>query len=140
MAGQNPLMGTNDDTIGPRFPGMAQAYDRHLREIAHKVAIEHNINLREGVYVGLSGPFFETPAEVRMLRIIGADAVGMSTVNEVVAARHAGMQVLAFSSITNVAIDQIDTEFETNHEEVLEVGAILVPKLTTVLRGVLRTL
>lgn len=140
MSGSNPLMGKNDDTIGPRFPGMAQTYDRALRTLACQVAEEHGIPLQQGVYVGLSGPMFETPAEVRMLRILGADAVGMSTVNEVSVARHAGMRVLAFSSITNVAIDQIDTERETNHEEVLEIGAIIVPRLTALLRGVIRAM
>jgi purine-nucleoside phosphorylase len=140
MSGNNPLMGPNDDTMGPRFPGMAQAYDRSLRELARRVATENGITLQEGVYAGLSGPMFETPAEVRMLRVLGADAVGMSTVNEVTVARHVGMRVLAFSSITNVAIDQIDTERETNHEEVLEVGAIIVPKLTTMLRGILKVI
>jgi purine-nucleoside phosphorylase len=140
MTGSNPLMGINDDSIGPRFPGMAQTYDRSLRHLAQQVAQENGIPLQEGVYIGLSGPMFETPAEVRMLRILGGDAVGMSTVNEVSVARHAGMRVMAFSSVTNVAIDQIDTEYETNHEEVLEIGAIIVPKLTTMLKGVLRAL
>jgi purine-nucleoside phosphorylase len=140
MAGNNPLMGHNDDDLGPRFLGMAQTYDRGLRNLAHQVAQTEGVSLQEGVYVGLSGPMFETPAEIRMLRTLGADAVGMSTVNEVAIARHTGMRVLAFSSITNVAIDRIDTELETNHEEVLEIGSIIVPKLTTILRGVLRAL
>lgn len=140
MAGQNPLMGPNDDSFGPRFPGMTQTYDRSLRQLAHHVAAEQNLTLREGIYVGLSGPFFETPAEVRMLRLLGGDAVGMSTVNEVLVARHAGMRVLAFSSITNVAVDQIDTTLETTHEEVLEIGSIIVPRLTTLLRSVLRAM
>jgi purine-nucleoside phosphorylase len=140
MAGINPLIGKNDDEIGPRFPGMAQTYDRSLRMLSKQVAQAKGLPLREGVYVGLSGPMFETPAEVRMIRILGGDAVGMSTVNEVTVARHAGMRVLAFSSITNKAIDQLDTEFDTNHEEVLEVGAIIVPRLTTLIRGVLEAL
>jgi purine-nucleoside phosphorylase len=140
MSGNNPLVGPNDDKIGPRFPGMSQTYDRSLRMLSKRVADARGLQLREGVYVGLSGPMFETPAEVRMIHILGGDAVGMSTVNEVTVARHAGMRVLAFSSITNKAIDQLDTELETNHEEVLEVGAIIVPRLTMLIRGVLEAL
>lgn len=138
MAGFTPLRGPNDDEIGPRFPGMVQSYDRELRAIAREVAAEKNITMREGVYVCLAGPTFETPAEVRMLRVIGADAAGMSTAHEVVVARHAGMRVMACSGITNVAIDSPDVDFETNHEEVLEVGMIIVPRLEAIIRGVLR--
>ncbi|PJF22951.1 MAG: purine-nucleoside phosphorylase [Phototrophicales bacterium] len=138
MAGFSPLRGPNDDEIGPRFPGMVQSYDRELRAIARDVARENNITLREGVYVCLAGPTFETPAEVRMLRILGADAAGMSTAHEVVVARHAGMRVMACSGITNVAIDSPDVEFETNHEEVLETGKVIVPKLEAIIRGVLQ--
>ena len=140
MVGNNPLMGLNDETIGPRFPGMTHTYDRELRRLARSVADQHEINLREGVYVGLSGPNYETPAEVRMLRHCGADAVGMSTVHEVLVARHAGMRVLAFSGITNAAIDTIEADADANHEEVLEVGKVIVPKLASLLRGVLRSL
>jgi purine-nucleoside phosphorylase len=140
MSGNNPLMGPNDSTIGPRFLGMVQSYDRGLRESARQVARDAGITLHEGVYVCLSGPFFETPAEVRMLRLLGGDAVGMSTVHEVLVARHAGMRVMAYSGITNVAIDTLDTPLETNHEEVLEAGKVLVPRLTAILRGVLRTI
>jgi purine-nucleoside phosphorylase len=138
LAGNNPLLGPNDDTIGARFVGMAQAYDRSLREIARSVAREHEIPLHEGVYAAVAGPSFETPAEIRMLRTIGANAVGMSTVHEVLVARHAGMRVMACSGITNVAIDAVDSDLETNHEEVLEAGQIIVPRLTTILKGVLR--
>lgn len=138
MSGNNPLMGPNDDSLGPRFLGMAQTYDRRLRATAARVAEEQAITLRQGVYCALSGPFFETPAEIRMLRIIGADAVGMSTVHEVLAARHGGMRVLAFSAITNIGIDAIDTEFDANHEEVLEAGKMIVPRLKALLLGVLR--
>ncbi|MBK8032583.1 MAG: purine-nucleoside phosphorylase [Chloroflexi bacterium] len=140
MGGNNPLMGPNDPSLGVRFVGLAQTYDRHLRAQAVNVAAENNINLQQGVYVCLSGPQFESPAEIRMLRTIGGDAVGMSTVHEVLVGRHAGMRVLAFSGITNECIDQIDTELETNHEEVLDASRILVPKLETILRGVLRSL
>jgi len=138
MAGHNPLSGPNDDSIGPRFPGMVQTYDRQLRLTARQVAQEAGITLHEGVYVCLAGPNYETPAEIRMLRTIGGDAVGMSTAHEVLIARHAGMRVMAYSGITNECIDSVDTELETNHEEVLDAGAILVPKLTAILRGVLR--
>jgi len=138
MIGNNPLMGPNDDSLGPRFPGMSQTYDRELRDLARQVAQDNAIRLNEGVYIGLSGPNFETPAEVRMLRTLGADAAGMSTVHEVLVARHAGMRVMACSGITNVAIDQIDSDGDANHEEVLEAGQVIVPRLTAVLRGVLR--
>lgn len=140
MAGNNPLIGPNDETLGERFVGMVQTYDRDLRKLAHQAAREADVTLREGVYVCLSGPTFETPAEIRMLRVLGADAVGMSTVHEVLVARHMNMRVLAFSGITNVAFDSIDTELETTHSEVLEVGATIVPRLTAILRGVLRAL
>ncbi|MEL7435103.1 MAG: purine-nucleoside phosphorylase [Chloroflexota bacterium] len=140
LAGNNPLMGRNDDSIGPRFVGLAQAYDRSLREKAREIAIQQDIPMHEGVYTAVSGPAFETPAEIRMLRTIGANAVGMSTVHEVLVARHAGMRVMACSGITNVAIDAVDTERETNHEEVLEAGKVIVPRLTTILKGVLKEL
>jgi purine-nucleoside phosphorylase len=140
MAGNTPLMGPNDESIGPRFLGMVHTYDHELRAVAHKIAQEAGIILREGVYVWLSGPSFETPAEIRMLRTMGGDAVGMSTVPEVLVARHAGMRVMACSGITNEAIDSVDADMETNHEEVLDAGKILVPKLTAILKGVLRSL
>jgi len=140
MVGNNPLMGPNDDSIGPRFLGMVHTYDAGLRAAAKKVAAAENIQLHEGVYACLSGPNFETPAEIRMLRAIGADAVGMSTVHEALVARHAGMSVMACSGITNECIDAVDVEMETNHEEVLDAGKILVPKLTAILQGVIRSL
>ncbi|MCA9885964.1 MAG: purine-nucleoside phosphorylase, partial [Anaerolineae bacterium] len=108
--------------------------------IARNIASANNIPLHEGVYAAVSGPSFETPAEIRMLRTIGANAVGMSTVHEVLVARHTGIRVLACSGITNVAIDHVDSKLETNHEEVLEAGKVIVPRLTTILTGVLRTL
>lgn len=138
LGGSTPLTGPNDDEMGPRFVGMVQSYDRDLRELAEKVAMEQGETLQKGVYVCISGPQFESPAEIRMIRIWGGDAVGMSTVHEVVAARHLGLKVLAFSSITNVAIDEIDTLLETNHEEVLVEGKMIVPRLAKILRGVLR--
>lgn len=140
MSGQNPLMGANDETIGPRFLNLAQAYDPHLRKIASQEADHLGLTLRKGVYFHLSGPFFETPAEIRMVATLGGDAVGMSTANEVLAAVHGGSRVLAFSGITNQTIDQIDTDRETNHEEVLEAGLVIVPRLISLLRRILRAL
>ena len=138
MVGANPLMGPNDDELGERFVGVAQAYDRKLRRRALDIAREHDIPLHSGVYFGLSGPSFETPAEIRMIRALGGDTVGMSTVHEVLVARHGGMRVMACSGVTNVAIDAVDSELETNHLEVLEAAEIIVPRLTTILKGVLR--
>jgi purine-nucleoside phosphorylase len=138
MAGLNPLIGPNLDELGPRFPDMSQAYDRKLGETARRVARENNILLREGVYVCLSGPSFESPADLRFLRTAGADAVGMSTVPEVIVARHGGMRVLGFSGISNKA--NLDGNTITTHEEVLESGRLLVPKLETLIHGVLRAL
>lgn len=138
IAGHNPLVGPNDDAVGPRFVSMVHTYDAGLRRLAAQVAREADVLLHEGVYAAVSGPAFETPAEIRMLRVLGADAVGMSTVHEVLVARHANMRVMACSGITNVAVDRIDSDLDTNHEEVLEAGKVLVPRLTAVLKGVLR--
>jgi purine-nucleoside phosphorylase len=138
MAGNNPLMGPNNDSLGERFPSMTHAYAPELRALARSVAAEHGLVLHEGVYAYLSGPMFETPAEIRMLRLWGASGVGMSTVPEVVVANHAGMHVLGISGITNVTIDDPDAKTTPNHEEVLEAGKALVPRLTTLLRGILR--
>ncbi len=137
LVGNNPLMGPNDPELGPRFPDMSTLYDRRLRELAIDIADKAGVTLHRGVYVGLSGPAFETPAEVRMLRTLGADATGMSTTNEALVARHGGMRVLGFSGITNEAIDAIDTPRATSHEEVLETGKVLVPRMITLLRGIL---
>jgi len=138
MAGLNPLRGPNLDEIGLRFPDMSQAYDRQLCSMAGEVAAIENIRLREGVYVCLAGPSFETPADLRFLKAIGVDAVGMSTVPEVTVARHGGIRVLGISGISNKA--NLDGNTITTHEEVLEAGQVLVPKLTTIIRGVLRRL
>lgn len=137
MTGQNPLMGPNDDSLGPRFLGMGYTYDRALRQLARTIATEQNLPLHEGVYVGLSGPTFETPAEARMLRSWGADAVGMSTVNEAVAARYLGLRVMACSAITNQVAMTIDADSEANHEEVLAAGRVIAPRMIALLRGVL---
>ena len=136
MMGFNPLIGPNQDEFGPRFPDMSQAYDRKLCDIARQAAKECEIDLREGVYAGLSGPSFESPADLRFLRVIGADAVGMSTVPEVIVARHGGTRVLGISGISNKA--NLDGNTATSHEEVLEAGKLMVPKLEKILRGVLR--
>ena len=138
MSGANPLMGPNIDELGPRFPDMSRAYDLELMEKARKVAAENNILLREGVYCGLSGPSFESPADLRFLRMAGADSVGMSTVPEVIVARHGGMRVLGFSGISNKA--NLDGSTLTTHEEVIEAGKVITPKIETIIRGVLRTL
>lgn len=138
MTGANPLMGPNIDELGPRFPDMSQAYDRELMEIARRVASDENIQLREGVYCGLSGPSFEGPADLRFLRMVGADAVGMSTVPEVIVARHGGMRVLGFSGISNKA--NLDGSTVTTHEEVIEAGKVISPKIEKIIRGVLRSL
>jgi purine-nucleoside phosphorylase len=138
LAGHNPLCGPNDDSIGPRFSIHTHTYDLGLRQLAHKVAKANNLTLREGVYVCLSGPTFETPAEVRMLRSWGGDATGMSTAPEAVVAYHAGMRVLGFSSITNLALDRTESREIVSHEEVLRLGRLIVPRLATIIRGVLR--
>lgn len=140
LTGQNPLRGPNDDSIGPRFPDMTEPYDPRLRRLAHEVAREQEITLREGVYAYVAGPSYETPAELRFLLTVGADAVGMSTVPSVVIARHAGMRILGISTITNMATPDPEPGQETTHEEVLEVGRIVVPRLTRLIHGILRRL
>jgi purine-nucleoside phosphorylase len=136
MMGFNPLIGPNQEEFGPRFPDMSQAYDRKLCDLARQAANESKVGLHEGVYAGLSGPSFEGPADLRFLRAVGADAVGMSTVSEVIVARHGGTRVLGISGISNKA--NLDGNTTTSHEEVLEAGKLMVPKLEKILRGVLR--
>ena len=138
MAGLNPLIGQNYDEIGPRFPDMSQAYDRQLAALTREVAKEQGLILREGVYAGLCGPSFESPAELRFLRQAGSDAVGMSTVPEVIVARHAGIRVLGFSGISNKA--NLDGSTITTHEEVIQAGEVITPKIQAIIRGVLRGL
>jgi purine-nucleoside phosphorylase len=135
MSGMNPLRGPNLDELGPRFPDMGQAYDRELIGLARQAAEERGVLLHEGVYIGLSGPSFETSADLRFLRAIGADAVGMSTVPEVTVARHGGTRVLGFSGISNKA--NLDGSTQTTHEEVLQAGRTIVPKMKTIIEGVL---
>lgn len=138
MAGLNPLRGPNLDTFGERFPDMSQAYDRELLTLARKVAAEKNVVLREGVYTCLAGPSFESPADLRFLQVIGSDAVGMSTVPEVIIAHHGKTRVLGLSGISNKA--NLDGSTITTHEEVLEAGKVLVPKMTALIRGILQQL
>ncbi len=138
IAGLSPLRGPNLNEFGPRFPDMGQAYDRELCDLARRTASDAGITLYEGVYAGLAGPSFETPADLRFLRGIGVDAVGMSTVPEVTVARHGGMRVLGFSGISNKA--NLDGNTLTTHEEVLQAGDKIVPQLESLIRGVLRSL
>ncbi|WP_410768302.1 purine-nucleoside phosphorylase [Fontibacillus sp. BL9] len=118
LTGTSPLIGQNDNELGPRFPDMSQAYSRRLRELARKTAEGSGVPIQEGVYVGLLGPSYETPAEIRMLRTLGGDAVGMSTVSEVIVARHAGLEVLGISCISNMASGILDQPL--SHDEVME--------------------
>ncbi len=138
MAGFSPLRGPNDDSLGPRFPDMKDAYDPGLRAIALRAAEESGFKLQQGVYVCLAGPSFETPADLRFLKLIGVDAVGMSTVPEVTVARHGGMNVLGISTISNIV--NLGGDKETTHDEVMETGRLVAPRLTALLRGVLRNL
>jgi purine-nucleoside phosphorylase len=120
LQGTNPLMGANDERFGPRFPDMTEAYSKPYRDMARTAARKLGIELQEGIYAGLLGPSYETPAEIRYLRTIGADLVGMSTIPETIAARHMGMKVLGISCVTNMAAGT--TGAIINHEEVLETG------------------
>lgn len=138
LVGQSPLHGPNIDELGPRFPDMTQAYDPELLELARKIAKEQNVPMHEGVYMGLSGPSFETPAELRFMKMIGADSVGMSTVPEVAVARHGGIRVLGLSGISNKA--HTEPKFVASHDDVLEAGKQIVPKMETIIRGVLRSI
>lgn len=138
MAGENPLRGPNLDEFGPRFPDMSAIYNPELIALTEDVARELGISVHKGVYVCLSGPSFETPADCRFLKMVGVDAVGMSTVPEAIVAKHGGMAVLGIATITN-KIDPDGTN-KASHQEVLEVGDQLAPKLMSVIRGVLRKL
>jgi len=135
LQGQNPLTGANDDRFGPRFPDMSYTYSKRFREIALEEAKKLSIAPREGVYAALAGPSYETPAEIRYLRTIGADLVGMSTVPEAIAARHMGIKLLAISCVTNMAAGILDQPL--NHEEVLQVGRRVMSQFIALLRAVL---
>jgi purine-nucleoside phosphorylase len=138
LQGSSPLVGPNDDTLGPRFPDMSDAYDPVYRSQAHEAAERLGLRLGEGVYAAWLGPAFETPAEIRMLRTLGADLVGMSTVPEVLAARHMGIRCLALSCVTNAAAGVLPEPID--HERVLEVGARAAGDLVALLRDVIPAL
>ncbi|GAA4870779.1 purine-nucleoside phosphorylase [Paenibacillus vulneris] len=131
---RNPLIGPNHNELGVRFQDMSEAYNRQLRQIAKEVAAEQGVKLQEGVYIGLLGPSYETPAEIRMMRTLGADAVGMSTVAEVIVARHAGIEVLGFSCISNMAAGILDQPL--SHEEVMETTERVKPKFLQLILGI----
>ncbi len=135
LQGINPLVGPNDDTCGPRFPDMSDAYCREFREIAKSVAADLAVPLTEGVYAAMLGPCYETPAEIRMLRTLGADVVGMSTVPEVIVANHMSMKVMGISCVTNMAAGILPQKI--NHEEVLETGAMVRETLVRLLKALL---
>lgn len=138
LLGDNPLIGPNDPALGPRFPDMSVVYDAPLRALACKVAAEQRLTLREGVYVAVVGPNLETRAEYRMLRAMGADVVGMSTVPEVIVARHGGMRVLGLSIITDMCLP--DSLQEATLDEIVATANAAQPKLTALVRGVLERL
>jgi purine-nucleoside phosphorylase len=135
LLGDSPLIGPNDDSLGPRFPDMSEPYDESLRVLARAVAKERGITLREGVYVAVAGPNLETRAEYRMLRTCGADVVGMSTVPEVIVAKHAGMRVLGFSMITDMCLP--DSLEPATLDKILAVARAAEPNLTALVRGVM---
>jgi purine-nucleoside phosphorylase len=135
LMGQNPLTGPNDDSLGPRFPDMSEVYSKRFRSIARDAGSEIGLDLKEGVYAALPGPSYETPAEIRYLRAIGADLVGMSTALEAIAANHIGMQVLGISCVTNYAAGVSDRKLD--HKEVLEVGERVKGTIIELLRRVL---
>ncbi len=133
LQGANPLIGPNDESLGPRFPDMTDAYDAEFRRRAKEIGERQGLPLPEGVYAGLLGPTYETPAEIRYLRAIGADLVGMSTVPEVIAARHMGIRCMAISCVTNMAAGVIDKKLD--HAEVLEVGRQTRGAMVSLLRA-----
>ncbi|ADG82513.1 purine-nucleoside phosphorylase [Thermincola potens] len=136
LMGTNPLLGPNEEEFGPRFPDMSEAYNKGLRKLAERVAKEEKIEYRKGVYAGLAGPSYETPAEIKYLRYIGADAVGMSTVPEVIVANHGGMRVLGISCITNMAAGVLPQKL--SHEEVMETANRVRDKFIKLVRGIVR--
>jgi len=136
LFGDNPLIGPNDEELGPRFPDMSEAYNQKFIELAKKIALKEKIRLQEGVYAGLTGPTLETPAEYRFLINIGADAVGMSTVPEVIVANHIGMKVLGISCITDLAIDGVIVK--TDVEEILKAASDAEPIMTKLIEKVIK--
>lgn len=140
MAGNNPLRGPNNDAIGPRFPDMTEPYSPELRDLARRVAAKEGFSIHEGVYTFVAGPSFETPAELRFMQMVGGDAVGMSTVPSVIVARHAGLDVLGISTITNMALPDPEPGTHHKHEDVLETGRLAIPRLATLVHGVVARL
>lgn len=138
MAAKNPLLGKNDDRIGPRFPDMSEPYKKHLIDKAKQIAQQQSIPVKEGVYFGVTGPTFETRAEYKMIHALGGDAVGMSTVQEVIAAVHGGMNVFAMSVITDIGIREEDNTI--THKEVLEAAENAEPLFSTIFRELIKTL
>ena len=138
LQGKSPLVGPNDEELGPRFPDMSDAYDPELRRLAHEAADRLGLELPEGVYAAWLGPQFETPAEIRFMRAIGSDLAGMSTVPEVIAARHMGIRCLGISVVTNMAAGVLPEKID--HNAVLEVGARAAGSLTALLRELVPTL
>ncbi|MDQ0269312.1 purine-nucleoside phosphorylase [Cytobacillus purgationiresistens] len=136
--GGNPLIGRNDNALGVRFPDMSEAYSKSLTKQAKEVAKGLSLNIQEGVYVGNTGPVYETPAEVRMLRTLGGDAVGMSTVPEVIVANHAGMEVLGISCISNMAAGILDQPL--NHEEVIETTEMVKQHFLSYVKGIVNAI
>jgi len=138
FVGANPLMGANDPALGPRFPDMSQAYDPEFIEIAERAALAEGIPIRKGVYVGVHGPSYETPAELRMFGRSGADVVGMSTTTEVIAARHMGMRVLGLTAITDMATGE--QVLPVTHDEVIATAKEVEPKFIRLVRRIVREL
>lgn len=136
--GTNPLMGKNIDEFGPRFPDMSKAYNPELIEVAYNSAKSLNLKLQTGVYAAVCGPSYETPAEIKMLRTFGADAVGMSTVPEVIAANHAGIKVLGISCITNMAAGILDQPL--NHEEVIETSNMVKDQFINLVSDIIKNI
>jgi purine-nucleoside phosphorylase len=136
--GTNPLIGPNDSRFGVRFPDMSEAYSKNLRRIAKEVADKNKLTIKEGVYVGNPGPVYETPAEVRMIRTMGGDAVGMSTVPEVIVARHSGLEVLGISCISNMAAGILDQPL--SHDEVIETTEKVKSSFLLLVNEIVKTL
>lgn len=138
LSGKNPLIGPNLDELGPRFPDMSHAYDVKLQQLTEDVAQKLGISLKKGIYCWLNGPTYETPSEIKMVRVLGADAVGMSTAPETIVARHAGMDVLGISCITNMAAGILDQPL--SHQEVMETGAKVKDTFRALIDGVIAQL
>jgi len=136
-SGSNPLIGPNDDSLGPRFPDMSNVYDRELREEVKKTAAKLNIPLREGIYMMFSGPCFESPAEIVMARTLGASTVGMSTVPEAIAARHCGIRTIGISLVTNMAAGVLEQTL--THEEVQQAAANAAERFGRLVDGIIET-